>query len=504
MNFFDSEKNQNSFRAFTGIVIPTKNSKLCKFFLDSKCTKGDSCPFSHNIRGFSTDTSKLSSKDLIIKEIDDAIKYGRLDDIFSRMLTDEKEYEKYYNELHMKFRGISVMKLKNKSIIKEIINRVSIRDVKLNNTNLEFGYMPILFHFIVKGFAWNTFQGARDNVEYCKINECFDELVSQLQKTKVKEGNIPKYSDEEYDKMVIQSCSYVDSEDEENMIHTASHYLCDLVIINIKESFKNNKKMELIKENGEDNIRTMRIKLGEENFNKLLSTSFEELLNETTLTNKKAIDLYNIRKNNKLDVIEKYKEKCEKAIKRARGNQEAISEAKDRLVYNLMQFDRKLDIFYKYIFNNEIKFKKLIVKNMDDDKIFYNCLNNFLGLSNKFGTRCDENKLQDMLYLINTVLKEKKDEYLKLILEKIPDKLMNPLQIIQTFKKFNHIDSLWSFLLKSVSNKTAETCCVELLKQFFKEENRGLREGYIGEYLKKLSDIEISITTENKKILGLF
>jgi hypothetical protein len=81
---------------------------------------------------------------------------------------------------------------------------------------------------------------------------------------------------------------------------------------------------------------------------------------------------------------------------------------------------------------------------------------------------------------------------------------MNPLQIIQTFKKFNHIDSLWSFLLKSVSNKTAETCCVELLKQFFKEENRGLREGYIGEYLKKLSDIEISITTENKKILGLF
>jgi hypothetical protein len=141
MSFFDSKKNQNSFRKFT------TNSKLCKFFLDGKCTKGDSCPFSHNIRGFSTDTSNLSSKDLIIKEIDDAIKFGRLDDIFSKMLSDEKEYEKYYNELHMKFRGISVMKLKNKSIIKEIINRVSIRNVKLNNTNLEFGYMPILFHF---------------------------------------------------------------------------------------------------------------------------------------------------------------------------------------------------------------------------------------------------------------------------------------------------------------------------------------------------------------------
>ena len=118
-------------------------------------------------------------------------------------------------------------------------------------------------------------------------------------------------------------------------------------------------------------------------------------------------------------------------------------------------------------------------------------------------TDCDENKLQDMLYLINTLLKEKKDEYLKLILEKIPEKLMNPQQIIQTFKKFNHVDSLWSYLLKSVNSKTPETSCVELLKQFFKEENRGLREGYMGEYLNKLSEIEISINEENKKILGL-
>jgi hypothetical protein len=169
-----------------------------------------------------------------------------------------------------------------------------------------------------------------------------------------------------------------------------------------------------------------------------------------------------------------------------------------------MQFDRKLDIFYKYIFNNEITFKKIIVKNIDDDKIFHDSLNNFLGLSNKFGTRCDENKLQNMLYLINTVLKQKKDEYLKLILENIPNKLMNPQQIIKTFKTFNHIDSLWSYLLNSINSTTQQTCCIELLKQFFKEENRGLREGYIGEYLNKLSEIDISISDENKKILGLF
>ena len=47
------------------------------------------------------------------------------------------------------------------------------------------------------GFAWNTFQGAETDKDYRDLINCFEDVVEQLQKVKVKDHQISKYNDEE-------------------------------------------------------------------------------------------------------------------------------------------------------------------------------------------------------------------------------------------------------------------------------------------------------------------
>ena len=99
-------------RNFNGLQEP---KKMCVFFLKGQCTRGSSCKFSHNIRDSMTNletTQPLTQKQITINEIEDAIRFGNLNEIFRKMLTTEEDYIKYYFELHMKFRGIAVMNLK--------------------------------------------------------------------------------------------------------------------------------------------------------------------------------------------------------------------------------------------------------------------------------------------------------------------------------------------------------------------------------------------------------
>jgi hypothetical protein len=111
------------------------------------------------------------------------------------MLTNKDDYLKYYNEIHMKFRGYSVMKLKKQSIVDIFLGHENkqkhtfdesifkYRNLKLDvDMLLPYGFIPFLFHFFIMGFAWNTFQGAKDMAEEGTINECYDEFVAQLQK----------------------------------------------------------------------------------------------------------------------------------------------------------------------------------------------------------------------------------------------------------------------------------------------------------------------------------
>jgi len=443
-----------------------------------------------------TEPIVLSPKEKVIKEIEDAVKYGELDNIFKKMITNEDDYKKYYFELHMKFRGYAVMRLKKQSIIKDIIDKISLHNVQIEGMEkLKYGYMPLLFHFIMNGFAWNTFQGARNEIEYLQVTACFDDVVEQLQKEKAS-----KYNDQEYDEMVIEACEYVDPDTYENTIHVATHYLCERVIEEIKSAYKSDCRRNLIKLHGGDAISAQRISLGEDEFNKILSVKFDKLLNETTKENKKAIDLFNERKEKKQEAIDKYTEKCQKAISRSRGNQVYIDEANERLDYNLNQLDKNIHIFYNRIFNmncvNVIKIQKYQI---DYDRRFCNLLAKLAGFTNKYGTKYEIIELTLILKLVNTELKSKKDDYMKQIIDKIPETLLNPMPVIETFKGLQNIDYLWNSLLNSISFEKPETNSFNLLDAFFREDHKGLRESYICQYLEKLSMVSSKLSDSDKK-----
>ena len=503
------EHNINKLRNFDALNSNKENEEqkktICKFFLSGKCNKGDSCQFSHNLRGELLDV--LSPQQLIINEIDDAIKYGNLDAIFYKMLlNNNNEYDKYYNEIHMKFRGIAVMKLKKQSIIKNIIDRISLRNVNLNGVNLKYGYLPFLYHFIIKGFAWNTFEGARNLDEANAISECFLEIINQLQKEKVKDSTqIPKYSASEYDEIIIEACEYVDSELEENMIHTATHYLCDQVVIHIKESFKYVKYRELVKEMGAEKLAEIRKTIDQEEFDTMLSETFDKIILDKNNEDKQPIDLFNERKDNKEATIQKYKDKCQKAIRRAK-KQDDIDCAHEKLAYNLKQLDFKLDIFFRSIFNTQMKRKKIIMNEINYEDIFDKCTSKLVGVKNvRFGTPINIPVLIDSLSFIRDNIKNlqhNNEYYINKIIDQIPSDLLNIGVVIDTIKNFKCIDYLWKRLINSVTLETPTSFCINLLNQFFKESNMGLKEAYCCEYLNILFKLVNSVSDENKiKIL---
>ena len=501
------DQNINKLRNFDALNSNEERKKtICKFFLSGKCNKGDSCQFSHNLRGEPIE-EVLSPQQKIINEIDDAIKYGNLDSIFYKMLMNENdEYMKYYNELHMKFRGIAVMKLKKQSIIKNIIDRISLRNVNLNGVNLKYGYLPFLYHFIIKGFAWNTFEGARNLEEANAVSECFLEIINQLQKEKVKDSSqVPKYSAIEYDEIIMEACEYLDPEIEENIIHTATHYLCDQVVIHIKESFKYVKYRELVNEMGAEKLTELRTKIGQDEFDSMLSETFDKIILDTNSEDMQPIDLFNERKDNKDAIIQKYKDKCQKAIRRAK-KQDDIDGAHEKLAYNLKQLDFKLDIFFNSIFNTQMKRKKIIMGKINYEDLFDKCISKLVGIKNvRFGTPINISVLIDSLSFIRDNIKDlqyNNEYYINKIIDQIPSDLLNIGVVIDTIKNFKCIDYLWKRLINSVTLETPTSFCINLLNQFFKESNRGLKEAYCCEYLDVLFKLVNSSKDENKiKIL---
>ena len=77
---------------------------------------------------------------------------------------------------------------------------------------------------------------------------------------------------------------------------------------------------------------------------------------------------------------------------------------------------------------------------------------------------------------------------------------MNPKDVIQTFKDMKCIDYLWSAILNSINEDTPVTFSVDLLNVFFSEEQLGLRESYIYQYLEKLSNLSKTMSDEEKTV----
>jgi hypothetical protein len=481
---------------FTSLQTP---KTICKFFIKGLCTKGDKCKFSHNIRDTMIKSDNISNIDNISTEVSDAIDRGNLNTIFEKMLANEENYKKYYLKLYMRFRGVAVLKLKKQSIVRNIIDTIKLRNVTINGETLKYGYMPILFHFIMTGFAWNTFQGAETNADYLELINCFDDVIEQLQKVKVKDHQISKYNDEEYDEMVIEACQYANPLTYDNALHIAAHYLCDNVIQHIKDTFKSNTIRKLKKNSDEGVINNMRTSMSETEYNNFINKDFNDILNETNINNQKPFDLFVERQNNKQEAIDKFKSKYEKVIARA-GNHSLSNDAKQRFEYNVNNYDKKIEVFNNQIFAKNLERKKIIEPNINYDAKFNEWLSKLHGFKNKYGTRIEIIELSNLLNLINNNLKHKKDECMKLIINSLPNLIMNPKDVIQKFKDLNNIDSLWNAVLNSIMEDTPATFSVDLVNAFFKEEHVGLRESYICQYLEKLSSISETLSPEKKEI----
>jgi len=485
MNPPEREENINILRNFNALQPnpqPDRNNPICKFFLSGNCKNGSRCKFRHSI----DIQVELTPKQKVIKEIEDAYKNGTLQDIFKKMLLNENnDYERYYFELHMKFRGWSVLKLHKKSITKEIIDTFKLKNYKLNNEiTLTYGFIPLLFNLIINGFTWNTFQGVKDVHEENLINECLDEVIKQLQK---------RYSNDEYDEIVIDACSYVDPESQENMVMIATHYLCDRVVDHIKDAFKNIKRKQL-KELTNDNPDYIRI----------VSEDFTNFINdETNEQNQNAFDLYNQRSINSQDAYDKYATKRDKAIRRGGESSKVIEEENKRYEYAIMRYNEKIRMFYTSIFNENIVRNKIIKTklNLDDkhDKEFNHELSTFVGFNTKYGIRCDTDVLSFILYRFKDEYASKADLYMKMLFEKIPNKIINSRVVYDTFTKhkINIVDYLWTAMLNSISFETPLTFSSDLLNEFLKEKG-GLGESYICQYLEKLSAVTSTLSPEQK------
>jgi hypothetical protein len=495
----NDEQNINNSRFISLRTSKETNNTICKFFIKGTCTKGNSCKFSHNLRDTMTKSEDLSESS-IGQEVTDAIDRGNLNSIFEKMLSDENYYKMYYPKVYMRFRGVAVLKLKKQSIVRNIIDTVKLRNVQINGETLKYGYMPILYHFIMTGFAWNTFQGAESDSDYIELISCFDDVVEQLQKVKVKDYQISKYNDEEYDEMLIEACQYANPLTYDNIIHIAAHYLCDNVIQHIKETYKLHTIRKLRKESGENAIIKLRESMTENEYNEFINKEFSNILNETNVNNQKPYDLFVERNKNKDESLEKFKSKYDKAIYRAGSNKELIADATQKYEYNVKNFDKKVSIFHSQIFSTCIQRKKLFSADINYDAKFNEWLAKLHGFTNKYGTRIEIIELSNLLNLINTNLKHKKDECIKLIINSLPCNIMNPKDVIQKFKDMNTIDYLWNAILNSITFNKSEPFSVDILNAFFKEEQMGLRESYVCQYLERLSNISETLSSEEKKV----
>jgi hypothetical protein len=242
----------------------------------------------------------------------------------------------------------------------------------------------------------------------------------------------------------------------------------------------------------------MRSEQGEENFNRFISDDFTNFINdELNHNNETAFDLFNKRRDQEGEQAahQKYKDKLEKAILRSRGNPNVIKEANKKYEYNINQYMFKVTIFYNSIFNENVQRKKISMSTIDYDSIFNSRLQLFVGAKNKFGTRCDPSVLSELIHLLDNELVKKKDMYMKIIINNIPNDLMNCAQIIKVFKDKKIIDYLWNGLLESVTVENPDTFCPDLLKEFLKEPISGLQEAYASQYAEKVTNIEQNINS---------
>jgi hypothetical protein len=446
------------------IDTPEINKTICKFF-NSKigCKNGNNCKFIHQIEDNWRKIIKieLSPEEACNEEVKFAISNRTLNDIFYKMVSSIDDYEKYYFTVEYHFRNIVNWKTNKKSIKKELFDTLEKRDVIIDNGILPYGYIPLSMYFLYVAFSWKLFDGAPDYISQRSIEVYFDEVIDCVS---------TYYSFDEYKKIIKLMIGYVNPSNYATVGHMITEYFADKLMYHIKEQ------------------------LSEEDFSIFLK--------EKTKKNETMKDWFDFNNNNKTNILNKYKYKYEKDIKFLKSNEEKykteLALAKQKYEYNLSTIDNKIKYFYDAIFNESRSSSPSFNTNIDYDKLFNNKLDNLLKSENKFGIPYDQEIMITLLNWVPMFYSHCVEEKINMILDKIPSNLFNGNKLIDQFKSYEYILQLWNHTLSKITKNKPFSYCPELLLEFFKEEKKGIREAYIGEYINKLTTIYETLNIEER------
>jgi hypothetical protein len=234
----------------------------------------------------------------------------------------------------------------------------------------------------------------------------------------------------------------------------------------------------------------------------LSEEDFSTFLKEKTKKNQTMKDWFDFNNDNKTVILDKYKYKYEKEIKYMKNNEEKykteLALAKQKYEYNLSTIDTKIKYFYDAIFNQSRSSSPTFTANIDYDKLFNSKLDNLLKSENKFGIPYDQEVMITLLNWIPMFYSNCTEEKINMILDKLPSNLFNCNKLIDQFKRFGYIVQLWNHTLSTITKNKPISYCTELLLEFFKEEKKGIREAYFGEYINKLTIIYETLNTHER------
>ena len=437
--------------------VPVENNnkkKLCNFFKTPKgCKNGAMCKFAHEDANW-RETVELSPEEKLKDEVNKAIRYGSLTDLFKKMLSSEEDYNKYYNLVNMQFRGIATWKLQKKSIKKDLFQTLEHFNVPIGEDGvLSYGYVPFCLHFLFAGMAWKTFDGSSDHFGYREIESCIDEIIDIVSSI---------YKDE-YKDVLYMTAQYCNPKYGDNVAHTATYFLCDKIMSHFKEQLS------------PEDFNSMIVEKNNDNFN--------------------IKELFNIQKSEIEDLKKKYKFKYNKNTERAKDIDEK-EKAKQIYEFNISDLDRKIRYFEDQFFIERERIKFTFAVN-DVESKFNTILSTLLKTENKFGIPYERGVLIELFNQINMNFKDKADEKINLILSKIPSNLFNVDHLIKDFKEKGYTETLWKFTMNSINEKTPLSFCQPLLYEFFKA-SVGLREACMGEYIMKLQNIYDNLKVDKK------
>ncbi len=495
------EEISENVRNFNFGEVKQKKRDLCKFFRSKTgCKNGSKCPFIHDDLNWREQSKEeLKPSEIIARDVKVAILNGSLNDIFYKMLTDPVEYKKYYSELVMQFRGIAIWKLNKKSIKRDLFELITTNPIELSDDiYLEYGYLPFCLHFVFKGMAWKVFDGACDVFGDKEIEGCIDEVIDIVSTI---------YSGYDYNNIIREMVNFVHPSSQETILHVATYYLCDKILAHIKSNLGDLKYFELRKEYSVEELNEMKEDDPME-YDNMINEEFNKLVAEKNKENQNVKEIYEFRKNNQDVMKDKYKAKLTKAlsnVKFSKNPTEKEQHVKSVYKHNVESIEIKLKSIYNELYpiimKKVSKFANTDITHLVD-KLFNSELNLLLKSSNRFGTPIDMLALTKLIDLIKNQFSNNMEEKLNLVLAKFPIDLFIPDRANEEFRKNNLSQLVWKFIINTISSDNPLSYCPPLLLDLLMNEpNLGKKEAYIGEYVKVMKTIKLSIGNQQFNLI---